>query len=695
MQKPSNGTPTGHAFDHVKWSKDLQYMDVLAHPSNADELHKELVQIPSMAERDAVWTQPIVNTLCSKNSDLIKKHLDRKISKNMNNEQVQMLRLSAIFLGWCCTTTNVMLRHKATKKIAEGMFHHPHLMADLVEQFINVNDLYVVERMLAAAYGASCYLGGGDATHVASTADVVYRNMFANDKPPLHLLVRDYGQGIIERANHLGVLPGGIVLDKCRPPFKSPWPIQTYSNADIDNLAQKCGDTHKRIALSCVTEHGRGTFNYGDFGRYVLQLRVQSFTSTRLSQQPPDTVSLATFDFDEEMIGNWVAHRAYNYGWTADRFGADEKGNSIGRERSALERIGKKYQWIAMYELLGILSDNFWIKIDDSERGDIATQFCCASDLEFARDIDPTTSYPPQFYRESAFSNAVMSMPMNFNTQEDDKFDWPYAKTLNDVAKLNVEFIDDKAEKWFRLYAMTSHDQDSGVGGHLSSFGRLAAVCIRKNDMVKFLKGVNSASLQKGNFINPSYLMHRDPEEWHDQYFLGEMPWAIKDSNIIPWQYSGQLGMPYFLPIRKLCHESHVDKFHKEVTVPIPHLCSSMKLLSHRSFRGVFVNRNNEIVFMSVGSDNVVDEELYAETKKGTVNTIASGQIIRADVFEEYLHANNLVCVWIFGGHKYFLQHLTGDLYECFFNSVVYFNGKGGLSDVSWTNKPYPDSEVS
>jgi hypothetical protein len=58
----------------------------------------------------------------------------------------------------------------------------------------------------------------------------------------------------------------------------------------------------------------------------------------------------------------WVANRALSFGWTAERFPGNRYLSGRSEQGGRIERIGKKYQRIAMMELLARLADNFWIK---------------------------------------------------------------------------------------------------------------------------------------------------------------------------------------------------------------------------------------------------------------------------------------------------------------------------------------------
>jgi hypothetical protein len=84
----------------------------------------------------------------------------------------------------------------------------------------------------------------------------------------------------------------------------------------------------------------------------------------------------------------WVAKRAYDYGWNTKLFQHDSGARfEYQTDRAPIERIGKKYQWLALSELLCKLSDNYWIggKYDGETR-----KYDNPTDLGILRDIDPT-----------------------------------------------------------------------------------------------------------------------------------------------------------------------------------------------------------------------------------------------------------------------------------------------------------------
>jgi len=73
---------------------------------------------------------------------------------------------------------------------------------------------------------------------------------------------------------------------------------------------------------------------------------------------------------DLKLFQRWIASRIFELGWTVDRFGefdalADNRANGNGgRSPDKPERIGKKYQWIAYYDILARATDTFVFRDD-------------------------------------------------------------------------------------------------------------------------------------------------------------------------------------------------------------------------------------------------------------------------------------------------------------------------------------------
>jgi hypothetical protein len=93
--------------------------------------------------------------------------------------------------------------------------------------------------------------------------------------------------------------------------------------------------------------------------------------------------------FDLSIAQRWILQRVFDLGWTVEKFGRfDRDVNARAWDRSArkAERIGKKYQWIAYHEFLGLVADNFEY---DNKLHDSKTKYVGPWQF-FARDIDPS-----------------------------------------------------------------------------------------------------------------------------------------------------------------------------------------------------------------------------------------------------------------------------------------------------------------
>jgi hypothetical protein len=94
------------------------------------------------------------------------------------------------------------IRDKATKGLRRILARAPQLHHGLLEAFASVDDPYILERLLAASYGAACHLG--DDARLEQIASSTFQIIFANGQPPRHLLTRDYGLAVLELPNGLG-----------------------------------------------------------------------------------------------------------------------------------------------------------------------------------------------------------------------------------------------------------------------------------------------------------------------------------------------------------------------------------------------------------------------------------------------------------------------------------------------------------
>lgn len=325
------------------YEKILKHAYIPSSPLNAEFLHSHLNNL-SMARRDQNWTMALNNDL-----DMPMRFINIIIneSSSFQNFTSHNLELLSTTITWCLTSTNQRVRDSATVALTTLYIHQPTLILFSLKRFINVDDPYVTERLLASSYGA--ILRTRTISNLKEIVYEIYNHIFVAEVYP-NVLIRDYARGIILFANGLNTIEN-IQLEKITPPYASSWYKKEYTTEDIDQLLiemKSKASNHRSgfdtIVDSMTTEYGRGTGLYGDFGRYVFGHAVKDWNN----------------QFDEQILSNIATKMVLDYGYDEKLHGEyDSKVHYHSRYENLVERIGKKYQWIALYELMARLTDNF------------------------------------------------------------------------------------------------------------------------------------------------------------------------------------------------------------------------------------------------------------------------------------------------------------------------------------------------
>ena len=643
---------------HRVYSTMLKFAGVVGHPWNAFSLDERLLAFGDMARRDAEWTVGMNDS--TELQAAIEDHIRWTLEQNPSLADATVSELATLTLAWTLTSTNRRLRDRATKALVYLFRAQPDVIPSVLQRFAGADDAYLLERVLAAVYGACCTL---TSPHVELAAQAVFRHVFA-DGAPAHLLVRDSALGVIERASFLGVLPKEVDIEACIPPHSSDWPLQMRTNAEIDALASSVGDEFLEIARSCTTEYGRGVGEYGDFGRYVLESRVDWFSTLSLSVDRPKTIPVDA-RWDGELIGNWVAHRAYEMGWNAELFPHDRtKGQFSDRGHGKIERIGKKYQWIAMYELLGILSDHVWCV----DYWDNPKRYHSALDLEFCRAVDPTV------ISQASLATSVdesLTAPYFRGLGDVHQADWPFTdEPLIDLCRVTT-FISEDGRRWQRLYARVSEDSrgDDGSASFLS-FASLSTVCVPVRKLAATLEGWEQRRKRVAQDLRPP--------DFTDHGYLFELGWRQTADGTEPGNSNARLAADrcamseggFMATTYRYVWEHGLDESLMDgVSCCLP------------------------AVWVAEGIGLAMDVECptsfrYEDGRLGFFGFDGAGgrghaaALIDADAFDRLLVERELVCLWVLGGER-LLAPAMGRGRRRFFSGVAWFED-GELKSRTW-----------
>jgi hypothetical protein len=384
----------------------------------------------------------------------------------------QAVHLFAIALTWFLTSSNRFLRDRATKALVTLLQHRLSIINTLLQDFRDVNDPYVRERLFAVAYG--CALRSTDDNGIRDLAQMTFAEMFSKDAPTPHILLRDYARGIIEVALQRNIRIT-FAASKIRPPYKSKWIPPSTTKEELEakyypkdwKTNQSYGDIWSSV------------MGFGDFARYTIGTNSHSFdwTNRRLGQKKQlsrkelyakfekslgarekkalscyvaarnvrelykrmgkdrglelaryseqdleiqvtsseqqlrnvltkgqirqfDKIGLPylnnphanEFAFDLSIAQRWIFERVVQLGWTPKLFGEFDSSIREGsRNTDKPERIGKKYQWIAYYEFLARVADNFEYRGDTGLKQPQSYQ---GPWQDYWRDIDPSFLLP-------------------------------------------------------------------------------------------------------------------------------------------------------------------------------------------------------------------------------------------------------------------------------------------------------------
>ena len=717
-----------HFFSHA-----LQVLLKLSiksnHPWNADRLHRLLVD-KTLAKRDRFWSTHVFFSYHYGEDLTIKNLIDWPYSADLSNLQLETTRLYAITLLWFTSASHRKIRDKATKSAIIILSEHPKLILTLIDQFSEVNDLYVRERLYAIAYGVIVHTE--DKKLIKEIAEKTYEKVFKTGKPVPHILLRNYARSILEFAYNQKLL-SGIDTEKFRPSYKSDWPIENPKASEISVLKEN--QDYGSIYYSLMGFSG-------DFGIYTMNC-VHSFSPTPLTKENPETgtelkrkfineleeskkklfseyinLSRKEIDFFSEIsktekiklkalkekieevfneeekekkrwlfndrfMGDrpasfsrkwaqrWVCKEVYEMGWREElfkEFDADQVFSLRYRGTGSIERIGKKYQWIAFHKLLARLTDN----VHYIDRFDGENKYERPSQL-LIPDIDPTCylrktnndhlsknvtncwwrPYTFEFSKnnikeqEEWLKLKNIEIPFENLFQVKDPIDNSSWTVLHSSGFQKKELIPNKKKgfydpgHWFRINAMIVYKKDLGF------------LCeILKN------KNIRNQDIAEGErvtgFLKEYPFYYKEYNDWKEILLVNDIELPIK--NLCPFaRYEWEFGntdysidetISFYLPSKTL-----IDKL--DLYYP------------PRQFEH-WVNKDNIPIFKD----------------PSIVSKGPSCPLMKTDILNSWLNKDNLCLVWLIAGEKRLYGKDGMPLKRHDFNGVYFFDNNQITGDI-------------
>jgi hypothetical protein len=305
-----------------------------AHPYDMDFLHGVLMSMPN-TQRDLFWTE-WVREKSEEVQDDFKFLSTRWTSGGLDEREIRRAR----WVMWTLTSTSRSLRDVATKTLYEFAVRRPAEFFRLAVEAIGVSDPYVPERMFAAAYGAALTTWSDiNAVEMREAlprvARGIYQAMFAPGAmhPSWHSLYQQYCLGTIAIARMVD--PACLSEDEAahlRPPFG-------HLPSPFENMPQY---------NPAVIERAKDAAIRMDFGNYTIG-RLIPGRSNYDNRNP-----------EYQRVLPAIVSRMLVLGYDPEQFEAVDRqmnsGPRMGNDKHKVDRYGKKYGWIAYFEMWGVRS---------------------------------------------------------------------------------------------------------------------------------------------------------------------------------------------------------------------------------------------------------------------------------------------------------------------------------------------------
>ena len=321
-----------------------QMIDALAavstkprHPYNARRLYDFLSPIP-MVDRDLRWSEYLRRPHAS---PTIRRLLTWAEKLNAAKMTPQTAKGLVVLLSLVLTTVVRRERDLGTKALVLIGERFPGVLFSHTETSLGFNDPYVPERMLAASYGTTLSLVDSETAETAETfrpllgefAMTLYQKMFGPNASNTthHTLTRDYALGIIENAQRVNcvVLPNTANQDLV-PPFPNIQSKFTSDGSPNPSIQERIG---RAIRM--------------DFSNYTIGRLI------------PNRINYDANEPDYVQVHAKIEQRIFDLGYREGRF--KDPDNTIDRiswnasDEKKIDRYGKKYSWIAYFEMWGEL----------------------------------------------------------------------------------------------------------------------------------------------------------------------------------------------------------------------------------------------------------------------------------------------------------------------------------------------------
>lgn len=589
-----------------------------AHPFDMDFLHGVLLVMPN-TQRDLFWTEWLRERSDEVENDF-KILSARWKSDGLDEREIRRAR----WVMWTLTSTSRSLRDVATKTLYEFATKRPAEFHRLAVEAIAVSDPYVPERMFAAAYGAALTTWSDiNAVEMREAlprvAREIYQAMFAPSAahPTWHALYQQYCLGTIAIAR--------MVDPACLSEGEAAHILSPFNHlpSPFENMPQYDPGVIERATRAAIRM---------DFGNYTIG-RLISSRSNYDDQNPEYQRMLPT-----------IVSRMLVLGYDPDQFEAVDRqmnsGPRMGDDKHKVDRYGKKYGWIAYFEMWGVRNAQGLLAQERDARPSDA-------------DIDPT--FPPKA------ASINLQLPDLFSGQPTGAGDWVVRGPQPDyLGILELPEIDGLTGPWIVLDGFL---EQNAPADNRQVFTFLRGLLVDKGEVNSLCK-LFTALEYPGNHVIPD-----EPSYYYT--YAGEMPFSsipgmpVTDEKegehaeyIVSADWWSRNGVAVDIPVQKYNWESYHSVVNQGggASLPSKRLCEALSLRYRANKWDLHDDSGAASLYREVGEDGL--------HIRGSLN------YLRGDLLDSYLTQSGKALVWLMWGERglHYRAAETRNLHEYYAN---------------------------
>lgn len=306
------------------------------HRLNAEQWLDNFLLRQRLVDRDVYFSRASFKSY--DNNGAVRSLLDASLNADIMLWPSESRRLATIILGWLTSCADRRVRDRASKGLVRLIVSDTALAAVLARNFLASDDDYILESVTEAIYSA-CLIAREQRPEFIPALKLLVSHGY--DRP--NVIIRDsirmlaalleghdVGEPLKER---LGRFPSKTPAIKAWPTLADAKPL-----LDLEHLPSDMKLWGSNIGP--------------DFWRYQVEGKISGF-------------DLKAASVTMENVACWIMAETLRLGFPGYKEGAlnydralnSEFGSGRARARYA-ERLGKKYYWISLHRLLGVLSDH-------------------------------------------------------------------------------------------------------------------------------------------------------------------------------------------------------------------------------------------------------------------------------------------------------------------------------------------------